>query len=79
VLFRSGVLTPGFDFPHGAGLGTGLSLVKALRPVPGMEITFAQVGDRVEVDVVIGAPVLQSVGIDSMQTLVPRHVLHDAD
>jgi len=61
---NSGGLPPGFDFSRGAGLGTGLSLVKALRPVPGMEISFRQSDDRVEVELVIGEPVLQSMGAD---------------
>jgi two-component sensor histidine kinase len=76
---NAGGLPPDFDFPRGAGLGTGLSLVKALRPAPGMDIAFCQAGDRVEVEVVIGAPVLQSVGVDSMELPAPRHALHDAD
>lgn len=59
-----GVLPPGFDFARGQGIGTGLGLVRALRPQPGMEITFAQVGERVEVEVDLGEPVLHAAPDD---------------
>ncbi|MDP3872024.1 MAG: PAS domain S-box protein [Methyloversatilis sp.] len=56
-----GRLEPGFDFDSCRGLGTGLGLVRALIPVPGMSVRFRQSGEDVRVNVVIEAPVLGDV------------------
>lgn len=53
-----GRLSPGFDFDARQGIGTGLGLVRALIPVPGMVVVFNSEGDRVRVEVRIEPPVL---------------------
>lgn len=62
LIENPGALEPGFDFDSRQGLGTGLGLVRALIPVPGMSVRFGQTGGRVEVEIVIEAPVISSVG-----------------
>ena len=57
-LSNPGALPPGFDFARGQGLGTGLGLVRALLPTPGVDIELRQEGSRVVTEVRIGAPVL---------------------
>jgi PAS domain S-box-containing protein len=60
LIENPGALAPGFDFNSRQGLGTGLGLVRALIPVPGMSVSFRQTGDRVEVEIVIESPVVSS-------------------
>lgn len=60
LIVNRGVLPVGFDFDTGQGLGTGLGLVRALMPVPGMSIAFRQTGEYVEVEILIGVPVLSA-------------------
>ncbi|HRP75343.1 MAG TPA: PAS domain S-box protein [Rhodocyclaceae bacterium] len=60
LIENPGALAPGFDFNSRQGLGTGLGLVRALIPVPGMSVSFRQTGDRVEVEIVIESPVVGS-------------------
>jgi PAS domain S-box-containing protein len=57
-----GRLPPGFDFDLSRGLGTGLGLVRALKPATGMEICFSQSGATVQVDVVVEPPVVCKMG-----------------
>lgn len=54
-----GCLPAGFDFGVGAGAGMGLGLVSALLPNPGVDVDFKQVGDKVEVSLDIGPPVIR--------------------
>ncbi|MCL4758962.1 MAG: PAS domain S-box protein [Rhodocyclaceae bacterium] len=58
-----GTLPHGFDFAAGTRIGTGLGLVRALKPDTGMRIRFGQGGAihraAVRVEVVIEAPVLK--------------------
>ncbi|MBM4180138.1 MAG: PAS domain S-box protein [Betaproteobacteria bacterium] len=66
-IVNPGALPAGFDFRRGRGLGTGLGLVRALRPDPGMEIAFRQDGARVEVEVLIREPVLYAARTDQLE------------
>lgn len=66
-MINPGALPDGFDFDRGVGLGTGLGLVRALVPKPGMTINFRQVGANVEVEVIIEAPVLSPATIDQLE------------
>jgi len=71
-IVNAGALPEGFDFQRGAGMGTGLGLVRALRPQPGMRIAFSQAGARVEVEVRIGEPVLHAACLDQLEFSAPR-------
>jgi two-component sensor histidine kinase len=62
-----GRLPDGFDFAQGVGIGTGLGLVRALMPTPGMSIAMCQVGNNVEIELEIGAPVLIPVVSDQLE------------
>ncbi|WP_454439741.1 sensor histidine kinase [Thauera mechernichensis] len=64
-----GRLPPGFDFAAGVGLGTGLGLVRALIPVPGVSIRFAESDAQVVVEMSIEAPVLmrQEAGVRAFE------------
>jgi len=62
-----GHLPPEFDFAAGVGLGTGLGLVKALMPVPGMRIEMRQADGHVEVEMVVEEPVLTPAAIDQLE------------
>ena len=62
-----GCLPEHFRFISGLGLGTGLGLVRALMPVPGMVIAFDQDGANVEVELVIEAPVLTPASPDQLE------------
>lgn len=53
-----GDLPRGFDFASGTGLGTGLGLVRALIPVPGVRIRFVESDGEVTAEMSIEAPVL---------------------
>lgn len=53
-----GRLAADFDFDARSGIGTGLGLVRALMPVPGMSVSYRQKGDLVRVEVHIAPPVL---------------------
>jgi PAS domain S-box-containing protein len=66
-VINPGGLPAGFDFAGGVGLGTGLGLVRALVPEPGMTIAYRQRGGSVEVEVVIEAPVLTPAAIDQLE------------
>lgn len=57
-IVNRGSLPANFDFESGRGGGTGLGLVRALLPTPGMQITFRQSAGLVEVEVRISEPVL---------------------
>lgn len=57
-IVNSGQLPRGFDFASGSGLGTGLGLVRALMPQPGMSITFSREDGRVVVELHIEPPVV---------------------
>lgn len=57
-IVNRGCLPADFDFEAGRGGGTGLGLVRALMPTPGMRVTFRQSAGLVEVEVRIGEPVL---------------------
>lgn len=59
-IVNPGHLPGGFDFAAGIGLGTGLGLVKALMPTPGMAIRIAQVDDTVAAEVWVEPPVLDA-------------------
>lgn len=72
LIENPGALEPGFDFDSRQGLGTGLGLVRALIPVPGMSVRFGQTGGRVEVEIVIEAPVISSVG-DTQPAWIASH------
>lgn len=54
-----GRLPAGFDFSAGAGLGTGLSLVRTLLPAAGVELVFAEDDGSVQVQMHLTAPVLE--------------------
>lgn len=64
---NAGRLPEGFDFSRGLGLGTGLGLVRALQPSPGMDIRFSGEGESVLVEVVIDAPLLSPTAIDQLE------------
>jgi PAS domain S-box-containing protein len=66
-MINPGALPDGFDFDKGVGLGTGLGLVRALLPKPGMTIEFRQIGASVEVEMIIEAPVLTPSAIDQLE------------
>lgn len=53
-----GRLAPDFDFDARRGIGTGLGLVRALIPVPGMSVSFRQAEAAVRVEVRIEPPVI---------------------
>jgi two-component sensor histidine kinase len=53
-----GQLPPGFDYSRGVGLGTGLGLVKALAPSPGVMIDIQQKGNQVLTEMRLGPPLL---------------------
>ncbi|KAA3654145.1 MAG: PAS domain S-box protein [Proteobacteria bacterium] len=55
---NAGRMAPGFDFDARQGMGTGLGLVRALMPVPGMSVSFCQDGEIVRVVVGIEPPVV---------------------
>jgi hypothetical protein len=57
-IVNTGQLPAGFDFEARRGLGTGLGLVRALQPVPGMSIRFQAAGEKVRVSVTIEPPVV---------------------
>ncbi len=65
-MVNAGRLPQAFDFATGVGLGTGLGLVRALVPKPGMAIEYRQRGEEVEVEVVIEAPVLTPTSVDQL-------------
>ena len=56
-----GSLPPGFDFSRGVGLGTGLGLVKALMPSPGVWVEFQQRAGWVVAEIRLGPPLLVQV------------------
>ncbi len=66
-MVNPGRLPPDFDFAGGEGLGTGLGLVKALMPTPGMTIAIRQAGENVEIELEIEAPVLTPAAIDQLE------------
>lgn len=66
-IVNPGRLPAGFDFAEGRGLGTGLSLVKALMPAPGMRIDIRQVDGRVEMEMLVEGPVLTPVAMDQLE------------
>ena len=66
-IVNPGRLPAGFDFAAGGGLGTGLSLVKALMPAPGMRIDIRQVDGRVEMEMLVEGPVLTPVAMDQLE------------
>ncbi len=57
-ILNPGSLDPGFDFDSGRGVGTGLGLVRALMPQPGMSVAFRQGTGVVEVEVSIEPPIV---------------------
>ncbi|MDO9597140.1 MAG: histidine kinase dimerization/phosphoacceptor domain -containing protein [Azoarcus sp.] len=59
-IVNRGCLPEGFDFDTGRGGGTGLGLVRALLPTPGMLVRFRQTGARVEVEVTVQHPILSA-------------------
>jgi PAS domain S-box-containing protein len=58
VVNIGGGLPQGFDFESGAGLGTGLGLVRALLPPEGVEIRFETTADGVVVELLLDEPVV---------------------
>jgi PAS domain S-box-containing protein len=66
-MINRGRLPEAFDFSQGVGIGTGLGLVRALMPTPGMSIAMRQVGDNVEIELEIEAPVLTPVVSDQLE------------
>jgi len=48
----------GFDYATGAGLGTGLNLVKSLMPKRGADLEFVREGNRVSVTLAMRAPAI---------------------
>lgn len=65
LIENPGALAPGFDFDSRQGLGTGLGLVRALIPVPGMSVRFRQTDDKVEVEIIVEPPVVAPAGDSS--------------
>lgn len=54
-----GALPPGFAFPSGMGLGTGLGLVRALLPQQGARIEYSQAEGRVAVLFTLDDPIIK--------------------
>lgn len=59
-ILNIGELPENFDFQTGEGVGSGLGLVRALMPSPGMTIAFRQSGLWTEVEVRIRPPVIDT-------------------
>lgn len=59
-ILNAGRLPSNFDFAAACGLGSGLGLVRALMPASGLSIDFRQAGPRIEVEVRVGPPVLDT-------------------
>jgi PAS domain S-box-containing protein len=59
-IINPGRLPDGFDFGAGVEIGTGLSLVRTLLPAAGVELSFADDDDSVQVQMHLSAPVLDT-------------------
>jgi len=55
---NNGILPDDFDFTHGVGLGTGLTLVRSLMPEKGVEISISHVENKVLVHVLLDERVM---------------------
>lgn len=55
-----GVLPGDFDFTRGAGLGTGLGLVRALLPPQHAGVDFSHADDRVNVTLALDGPIIKA-------------------
>jgi len=58
VANEGGPLPAGFDLAAGRGVGTGLSLIRALLPPRGAQLDIRQVGSRVQARLELAGPVL---------------------
>ncbi len=59
IVCPGGRLPQGFNFASGAGCGTGLKLVRALLPRPGLSITYRQIPDAVINTLTFTPPVIR--------------------
>jgi PAS domain S-box-containing protein len=64
VFVNFGHLPPGFDFPRGKGLGTGLGLVKSLLPRVGISVDISEAGSQVTVRLHFSHPLIE-IGPDN--------------
>lgn len=62
TLHNAGRLPPGFDFNAGAGLGTGLTLLRSLLPRGGAALSFSCTDGQVETRLALSAPVVSRQG-----------------
>ncbi len=62
ILHNAGRLPPGFDFSAGAGLGTGLTLLRSLLPRSGAALSFTCTDGQVETRLTLSAPVVSRLG-----------------
>jgi two-component sensor histidine kinase len=69
TLVNAGTLPPGFDFAAGAGLGTGLTLLRSLLPRSGAALSFACGGGRVETRLTLSVPVVSRQTGDQLDSL----------
>lgn len=61
-----GQLPPGFDFSGERGLGTGLTLIRALLPRRGASLAYSQSGGRAGCRLTLAPPVISRVFTDAM-------------
>ncbi len=64
-----GTLPAGFDFAAGAGLGTGLTLLRSLLPRSGALLSYTCADGRVETRLALAAPVVSRETIDQVASL----------
>lgn len=69
TLGNAGTLPPGFDFAAGAGLGTGLTLLRSLLPRNGAALSFTCKDGQVETRLVLSAPVVSRQREDQVVSL----------
>ncbi|MBZ0132104.1 MAG: PAS domain S-box protein [Rhodocyclaceae bacterium] len=72
TLGNAGTLPPGFDFAAGAGLGTGLTLLRSLLPRNGAALSFTCKDGQVETRLVLSAPVVSRQAADSAPARPPE-------
>lgn len=69
TLGNSGSLPPGFDFNAGAGLDTGLTLLRSLLPRGGAALSFTCTDGQVETRLELSAPAVSRQGEDQVVSL----------